>query len=492
MGRTAKKVVDEYDLDRREVGYYSTPKFVAEFIAERIFELCPDAKFIFDPCIGRGELTSPFKMRGCHVTGYDIVNMAPSACDVFVHDDFLKTVMDYDPSSLFHVPSLKKFRVDAIVANPPYNCHEVDYIKKQKSQLSARFGKATALNMYALFVRAIIEFAPEGCFIGLITHDSFLTAVGHQELRRYVLDNCIVHDLHLCPTNLFLDQGADVRTCLLVLKKSVGKSEEIRVSNRTASSLEFAKVLHNKAFDRYPLERLLLGDVRDNNEITVGVPTEIASLFKGQRLSEIAPCITGISTGDDRKYIRTDKSVDFSMPFYKNPASRKFYSEPDGYLCSDFEEQSRRVPNFIVRNRDLILRGGISCSSMGVKFGATIRPSESACGVNANIVICDERKWWLLSYLNSRLCFYLTKGIIIRGNMITAGYVSRIPVPSFNKIALESLTILGMKGFHAAEMGEPTSLITNEIDLIIESELDLSPQVVILLQEFSANPVRLA
>ena len=492
MGRTAKIVVDEYDVDRRGVGYYSTPKFVAEFIADRILELCPDAKFIFDPCIGRGELTSPFKMRGCHVTGYDIVNMTPNACDVFVQDDFLKTVMDYDPSSLFHIPMPTKFKIDAIVANPPYNCHEVDYIKKQKSQLSARFGKATALNMYALFVRAIIEFAPEGCFIGLVTHDSFLTAVGHQELRRYVLDNCIVHDLHLCPTNLFLDQGADVRTCLLVLKKAVGKSERIRVSNRTASSHEFAKVLHNKSFDQYSLERLLLGDVRENSEITVGVPSEILSLFKGRRLSEIAPCITGISTGDDRKFIRADKSVDFSMPFYKNPASRKFYSEPDGYLCSDFLEKSKMVPNFIIRNKDLIFQGGISCSSMGVKFGATIRPPESVCGVNANVVISDERKWWLLSYLNSRLCFYLTKGIIIRGNMITAGYVSRIPVPNLSNIALESLTKLGMDGFCAAEIGEPTSHISNQIDLIIEGELGLSSKVVTLLQEFSANPIRLA
>ena len=460
----------------------------SDIFARRILELRPDAKFILDPCIGKGEFTLPFKSHGCHVTGYDIVDMKPQGCDAFFQSDFLNIVMTNDPSSLFPAPT-KKY--DIIVANPPYNCHEVEYIRTQKDRLIARFGKTAVLNMYALFIRAIIDHASDGCLIGLVTHDSFLTANGHQELRRYILDNCVIHNLHLCPTNLFLDQGADVRTCLLVLEKNRRNTGTIKVSNRPTSTAEFKNILCNDVFQEYPLESLLLGNARDNLEFTIGVPQEIADLFHERRLSEIAPCVTGISTGEDKKYLRAEKSSDFSMPFYKNPASRKFYAGPDGYLCTNYDEINRTVSNFMVRNRELIFRGGISCSSIGVKFGAAIRPVNSACGVNPNIIIEDERRWWLLSFLNSRLCFYLTRGIIIRGNMITAGYAARIPIPKLSDRTLKHLGDLGKLGFEAAKAGHAINAIKIEIDETIEEDLSLTEATISLLQNFESDPIRL-
>ncbi len=499
MGRnTPKKVLTANDIDRRETGYYSTPDFVAEFFARRLLKLRPHAKFVLDPCIGQGEFTAPFKSQGCHVTGYDILDMQPSACDVFIQSDFLDVVINDDRTSLFHKGPAQK--VDIIVANPPYNCHEVEYIRSQKERLIARFGKSSALNMYSLFIRAIIDFAADGCLIGLVTHDSFLTANGHKELRQYILDNCLVHNLHLCPTNLFLDQGADVRTCLLVLEKTSRRTGRVQVSNRPASPIEFMHILKNETFEEQPLENLLLNDTRDNSEFIIGAPSEITGLFSEKRIGELAPCVTGISTGDDKKYLRPEKSDEFAVPFYKNPASRNFYSQPDGYLCTNYDEVSRNVSNFMVRNRELIFRGGISCSSMGVKFGAAIRPTNTACGVNPNIIIEDERRWWLLSFLNSRLCLYLTRGIIIRGNMITAGYAARIPVPPFNNHTLQKLSELGMTGYKVAasdpshqnlNTGNTIKEIKSSIDAEIENNLSFTHDTVELLKKFEMDPIRL-
>jgi len=494
VGRHAKVVTAPDDLDRRELGYYSTPKLVADFIAERIFELRPDAKRVFDPCIGHGELTRPFKARGCHVSGYDIVNMSPAGCDEFQNGDFLEASIQVDAVPLFHRPL--HCDIDAIVANPPYNCHEVDYIRTHKAKLIDRFGKAAVLNMYALFIRAILDYAPDGCMIGLVTHDSFLTANGHQELRRYIVSNCTIHNLHLCPTNLFLDQGADVRTCLLVLEKgrrsAVMQSSKMQVSNRPATAPEFEKVLRTRSFQECELRHLLLGDDRDNCEFAIGVPLEVRQLFGGRRLAEIAPCLTGISTGNDKKYIRLTRSPDFNVPFYKNPASRRFFAKPDGYLCSNYEIVADEVRNFMIRNKTLMFREGISCSSMGVQFGATLRPDNTACGVNPNIIIEDDRKWWLLSYLNSKLCLYLTRGVVIRSNMITAGYASRIPVPEMTKKSLSRLAQLGQEGFARAKLGRSVQAVTDAIDVTVKSELGLSESTNRLLDQFECDPIRLA
>ncbi|HTR84806.1 MAG TPA: N-6 DNA methylase, partial [Reyranella sp.] len=337
-----------------------------------------------------------------------------------------------------------------------------------------------------------LEYAPEESVIALVTHDSFLTANGHRELRRYILDTCRIHNLHLCPTNLFLNQGADVRTCVLILEKTRDKKGKVNVSNRPASIDEFRRILQNEAFQQYPLEDLLLDDSRDSSEFVIGVPKQIAALFGERRLSEVAPCITGISTGEDKKYLRSEQSNEFSIPFYKNPASRKFYAAPDGYLCSNYDEVGRTVSNFMIRNKELIFRGGLSCSSMGVKFGATIRPKDSACGVNPNVIIEDERRWWLLSFLNSRLCLYVTRGVIIRGNMITAGYASRIPVPQLDKKTLQLLASFGVAGFETARSGNSISKIKAAIDDTIEDALDLSVDTRTLLGEFEQDSTRLA
>lgn len=421
------------------------------------------------------------------------MNMSPRGCDELQTSDFLAASIE-----AASMPLLQRQRreVDAIVANPPYNCHEVDYIRSNKAKLVERFGKAASLNMYALFIRAIVDYAPTGCIIGLVTHDSFLTANGHQELRRYIVSNCTIRDLHLCPTALFLDQGADVRTCLLIMEKkglpTPGQSARVRVSNRPATVTEFRKTLLEQRFDEFDLHDLMLDDDRDNCEFTIGLSPEVRQFFGSRRLAEIAPCITGISTGNDRRYISPSRSADFDVPFYKNPASRRFFAEPDGYLCSNHEQVAREVPNFMVRNKSLMFREGISCSSMGVKFGAALRPSNTACGVNPNIIIEDDRKWWLLSFLNSQLCMYMTRGIIMRGNMITAGYASRIPVPEMTKKTERKLIELGQQGFAKAKSGNDVQATKDAIDATLRSELGISDSTNELLVRFERDPTRLA
>jgi hypothetical protein len=489
MGRHAKLVIDDFGKDRREDGYYSTPNYIADFLAERLISIKPDGHLVFDPCIGRGEMTDTWRRRGKFVIGFDVVKRNPIACDEFREQDFLEYHMRTNAHDLFNIHN--KIVPDYIIANPPYNCHEVDYIRSRKSQLVSMYG-TSVLNMYSMFLKSIIEMAPEGCVIGVIVHDSFLTARGHSELRSYIRDNCAVHDIHLCPTSLFLDQGADVRTCLLVLQKGVPQKDAICVSNRPASILEFKERLKNKTFVQVTSKHLLLSEDRDNNEFIIGVPEEIRALFSGKRLSEFAPCITGISTGNDKKYLSPVKTKSHGIPFYKNPAKRRFYTEPDAFLISDFLEEERKVKNFMVRNKDYMFRGGLSCSSMGIHFSAALLPADGAFGVNPNIIIEDEfMRWWLLAYLNSNLCFYLVRGVIIRTNMITAGYASRIPVPEFESTTLQKLAALGKLAHEQARQGVSVESEKEKIDNLIYEALSFSNNMQKSLQLFAKDAIRL-
>lgn len=86
----------------------------------------------------------------------------------------------------------------------------------------------------------------------------------------------------------------------------------------------------------------------------------------------------------------------------------------------------------MVRNKSLLENEGIACSSMGLPFSAVYLPKEAVTGVNPTIFPPAEDIYWLLSYLNSSLVTYLIRGVLIRSNMVTSGYVNSLPVLDFS------------------------------------------------------------
>jgi hypothetical protein len=488
MGRHLKKIEHQLGLDRRETGYYSTPPFVAQFICSALLELNPSAKTAFDPCIGMGELVRPLIAKGVSVSGFDVLQLPLPAEVSFQPSDFLR----FYEEQLIAAAAKKKPHLpfDIFVANPPYNCHELEYIRDNKARLRAAFASVGVLNMYSMFISALIDLAPEGALLGFITLDSFLTGKGHEALRLQILQECSVHLIALCPTDLFLDQGADVRTCIVLLQKGRHFQRGVRIANRPLSSVDLERILRTKSFCSVNLESLVLSSTEDNNEFLVGVPPEVNKMFVWERLGTMFDCVTGISTGNDQRYIAPERTTGFSVPFYKNPGTRRFYTEADGYLADDFLETERLVPNFMVRNKNLLFKPGITCSSMGVPFSAAYLPPDSTFGVNANIILPESSLWWLLGYLNTHLVTFFVRGVLNRSNMITSGYVARIPVPKLTEQVRSEMADISRKAYCNRVKPQETSTAIQELNRLLHSALGLSDELSSILAEFSTNVLR--
>lgn len=488
MGRHEKRVGQELGLDRRESGYYATPDFVADFIADVLLDMNPLGRSALDPCVGRGEMAVPLLKRGIQVCGFDVLPFdVPAELD-FRSEDFL------DFYGAHKAGRLSQCRVDLpfdfYVANPPYNCHELSYIRERKPELLRRFGSVGVHNMYSMFLSAIIDCAKQGALIGIITLDSFLTARAHRELRRQMLSQCSIHYLLLCPTDLFWSQGADVRTCIMILQKGTGYQGKIKVANRQHSVAGFRSLVGRRSFREVPLSSLVLHGAEDRSEFIVGVPDDIRGLFTCDRLGTRYRCVTGISTGNDGRFLARQARPGFTRPFYKNPGTRKFYAPPNAYLVDNFLEQERNIPNFVVRNKDLLYAPGITCSSMGVPFSACYLPRDATFGVNANIILPDAETWWLMSYLNSHLVTYLVRGVLIRSNMITSGYVARIPVPKFDVRSRERLSAIARRACQAQVSNGQADAFVAEVNDVVEAETGLSQPTVRCLRDFSDNLIR--
>src|SRR5690606_23784995 len=202
--------------------------------------------------------------------------------------------------------------------------HEIDYIRNNKSRLKKIFNGVGIHNMYSMYLASMIDLAKEGAVLGVIISDSFLTASMHSGLRQKILQECSIHQMLLCPTDLFWDQKADVRTVILILQKGKSYQSRVKVLNRPSNTAALKDALSKQCFLDVELENITLSKKKNSNQFIVDVDKEVLHLFKNDRIGQIYDCVTGISTGNDKKYLSKELKNGFSIPFYKNPGSRKF------------------------------------------------------------------------------------------------------------------------------------------------------------------------
>jgi hypothetical protein len=145
----------------------------------------------------------------------------------------------------------------------------------------------------------------------------------------------------------------------------------------------------------------------------------------------------------------------------------------------------------MVRIKNLLYREGITCSSMGVTFGACRLPPNATFGVNANIVCGQEDSWWLLAYLNSSLVSYIVRGVLIRSNMITSGYVSRIPLISLSSNQKEALGALARVAYSISQAGGSITETMNSIDSVVFDAAGINESTTTMIRQFCGDIVRL-
>lgn len=492
MGRKEKvlkeKIIDDLSIDKREIGYYSTPSFICDYIAKRVLEIKNNGKSVLDPCCGREEMLKPFHKFNIETHGIDIVKYKEDYNCNFKNTDFIKYYYEF----IYNQNQIKKLDYDYYVLNPPYNCHEVQYIRDNKASLKKHFNDVGVHNMYGIFISAIIDLAKNGAVIGIITHDSFLTSKSYEGLRKKILGTCSIHEITMCPTDLFLEQGAEVRTSIVILQKGLSYQENIIINNRCTNKEELINILNlpKSENDLYKLSDIVLNNNIDNSEFIIECPKDIKDLFKLHRLGNKYRCITGISTGNDNLYLSKEMKDPYIIPFYKNPGKDKYYTNKIMYINKDFMNISKSIPNFIVRNKEFLFKSGVICSSMGVQFTACKLPKESTFGVNTCIICDDKDTFWILAYLNSTLVTYLVRGVLIRSNMITSGYVARIPLLSIDNKTKDKLSYLGKLAYGRIKSKEDSDEILNEIDNIVNDSAKLSNETVEYINEFKINLIK--
>ncbi|ELK48188.1 UNVERIFIED_CONTAM: N-6 DNA methylase [Halobacillus marinus] len=452
---------------QRSMGQYGTPPETVEYMVQTLSNHLPDNRRnpeILDPATGDGVFVYSLLKEGfspSQIHAYDIDTATPSPHEgiTFRHVDFLKVELE------------EKF--DAIVGNPPYKSkRQSDYFTENKKAITARYGGIGVHNLYSLFIHNGIKLLKPGGVLTMIVQDSFLTNVYYRKFRAYLLEKTIIKEIVLAPRRLFHKGKADVRTAILTLKKKEGNERQEDMVMKLVDRLE-TQEYQNITEDKIQyLKQAHFHDLPNNN-FAVNVPEEILAHFlrPHEELGNVLKGGTGISTGNDTLFLRRREDVKDDqewLPFYKNGGVKDaWYYEPKFYIHKDWEDNEAIYPSFTVRNRAYFYRRGITCSSMGVDFSAAYLPENSLFGVNANLFPENEEDlFYYLGLLNSQLIKYMVRKVLNRTNMITSGYIKKIPyvLPAEDKKHLVIQTTKQLVEGKKADPQMDTALLHSIVD----------------------------
>ncbi len=423
----------------RQKGVYKTPYNTALHMVDLVLPFITAKSKILDPSAGDGIFIQALidrQVNTSQITAHDINNeKVQSLLELGIQCKCTDTLLEDYP--------LK----DIIIGNPPYKSRRKSiYIQSHRKELERRYSFVGLYNLYSLFVVNAIQHLISGGILCFIVEDAFFTNRYYQRFREFILNNSYILEIKLAPWRLFHGSHADVRTTIILLKKKIqtevlGNNEDkkhlMRLIDRLASEEEYENP--NNVYYVPQIEYRKMPDMK----FFVGVPLSIIRMIQNPpaRFGDIAKGGTGISTGNDEKYLRpaleVESDTDSWVGFYKSGHRTPYYYRTPYFIEKNYQKNAKADPkNFLVRNEQFYFKEGITCSSVGRKFSAAYMPPGNLFGVNANFFFDDEEDlYYFLGFLNSKLVQYLARKVIHRSNIIATSFLKEIPfiMPSIDQ-----------------------------------------------------------
>lgn len=409
-------------------GFYDTPLQTVKYICAKILKRYKPGMKILDPAVGDGVFLKYLASQGvrfCDLYGYDI-----EVRKVEMLQEEFKNVILFDATNPF------KEKFDFIVGNPPYNGDESHFVRENRARLERVSVEIGAKNTFSIIsYQAIKALKSGGCF-SMILSDAFLTNTYYKLFRHFLLKNLQIDELLLAPWKLFHGRSADVRTCIITgckkddaecLLEFTKSKNEVRLVDRVNSEEEYENPNKVEFICQHEIEEY------PNQTFLVGVPKKIRALYLNppKRLGDMVEGGTGISTGNDKKFLRNRSEVEGNsawVPYYKNGARQPYWYKPEYYIERDYAPHDESTQNYMIRNEKYFFKEGITCSSVGVRFSAAYLPPDCLFGVNANFFFADRTSlFYTLGLLNTKLAWYFARRVLIRTNNISANYLRLMP-----------------------------------------------------------------
>lgn len=371
----------------------------------------------------------------------------------------------------------RRYKYDKIIGNPPYGALNSD---TKKSKLNRLYSGLYIKESYTLFLYASVECLREGGELSFIIPDTFLFLHRHESIRKYILTNTSVKEIALFPSSYFPGVNFGYSNlCIITLKKCSDTSLNLknhillREGFRCVEELTDPNAGVTKNVAQKEIYENIGSSLMFNSDNWITRLINDNSILK---IGDIAACVTGFYSGDDKKYLHpinkncknakryecvnqdnislslTDKekkngidSCRCYVPIVKGGNTK--YIKPNEWFI-DWSKQAVQEYNISKKcrfqNSSYYFRNGvaipmISSSWMTASLIESRLFDQSIVGVFPKD---EELVLYLLAFFNSKISTQLIKAINPSANN-SANYIKKIPFI------------------------EPTESIKNEVDNIV-------------------------
>ena len=267
---------------------------------------------VFEPCAGDGVFIDALNSRMPNLS-IDIYELNPKAVELlkekYKSDSNIRITQGDTLTSLELILFSNAGGIyDRIIANPPYGGW-LDYEKRK--YLKKLYPLLYAKETYTLFLYRCTQLLRDKGILVSINPDTFLVLHVHTKLRAHLLKNTKIKEICLFPSSFFpgISFGYS-NLCITTLQRCFDESEclnnEIRVITGLKSVAELGD-LGDVIKKHHRIFMLKQSDVYKNisHALFTSEDPKVTHLINHSttRIGDIADCVTGFYSGNDKKYL---------------------------------------------------------------------------------------------------------------------------------------------------------------------------------------------
>ena len=293
---------------RKYQAFYTKSVPIVDYMIEKL-SLKQEDK-IFEPCGGDGVFVEAILNRNRNAK-IDVCELNDSAFNVlynkFSHYSTTNirqsdTLLDSD--LIFH--SNFGGIYDKIIANPPYGAWQ-DYEKRNK--LKKLFPTIYAKETYTLFLYRCIEVLKDSGILSFIIPDTFLNLHMHKAIRKHILTKTKILELALFPSSFFPGVNFGyANLSIITLQKCSNKKECLDNSFKVISGFDSVEQLTNIEDNTLNVLSFTQNKIFENsdNAFFIANNSKVIEAINNTKLTigEIANCVTGFYSGNDKKFLQ--------------------------------------------------------------------------------------------------------------------------------------------------------------------------------------------
>lgn len=391
---------------------------------------------------------------------------------------------------------------DRIIANPPYGAWQ-DYSKRKV--LKKQFPNLYVKETYALFLYRCIQLLRPKGYLVFIIPDTFLNLHMHTALRQFLLKRTKIISLDLFPSSFFPGVAFGyANLCIICLQR---EDEEKKCLENTIKINSGFNIPDDLNGNDHQIKYLKQEEVLKNIDSAFFI-TESSIISKiisncDTRVSDIAKCVTGFYSGNDKEYLhplsmsvrgaKRYQAVNQSKVVSTNiipldglrgsqtfipivKGGKKQYIKPtEWYMDWSTEavqhyktDKKARFQNSQYYFRDGIAVPMVSSSRITAALIENRLFDQSIVGI---FPYNQQHLFFLLGFFNTKICNQLIRTINPSANN-SAKYIGKIPIPKIHPSFLSEVNTLVQKILTEIKAtGEIPDNLQEKLELIFKREI---------------------